>query len=70
MVGMSRNGQPYIQTDWTTDQPICLVCEKPLTTGQKVVVSVPEMLFIHLDCVENQDEAREIMDRHRETGGK
>lgn len=67
---MSGNGQPYIQTDWTRDQPICLVCEKPPTKGQKVVVSIPEMIFIHLDCVEDRKEAEEIMDRHRESGGE
>ena len=65
---MTTNGQPYIQTDWLKDLPVCLVCENGVKPGEKVVVSVPEMLFIHLDCVESEDEAREILDRHKKSG--
>ena len=67
---MGRNGQRIFTTDWMREQPLCLVCKKALTKGQKIVVSVPKMLFIHLDCVEDRDEAEEIMDRHKETGGE
>lgn len=67
---MTTNGQPYITTDWMRDQPICLVCKKALTKGQKVVVSVPEMVFIHLDCVDGKTEAEEIFDRHKKSGGE
>lgn len=67
-MGMSRNGQPYISGK---DLPLCLVCQKPFTKGQIVVASIPEMIFLHLDCVEgDQDKARELMEKHRETGGK
>jgi len=64
---MSRNGQPYVRA---IDLPLCLVCGKGFTPGEKVVVSEPDLIFIHLGCVEDVDEARKLMDRHRETGGE
>jgi len=67
---MTTNGQPTITTDWMRDRPLCLVCEEPLSKGQKVVVSVPEMVFIHLGCVDGQKEAEEIFDRYKKSGGE
>jgi len=64
---MSGNGQPYIET---MDLPLCLVCGKAFTQGQKVMVTNPDLIFIHMDCVENEDEARELIKQHKETGGK
>ena len=64
---MTTNGQPKFQV---MQCPVCLVCEKEISPGEKVIVSMPELIFIHLDCVESEDEAREIMDRHKETGGE
>jgi len=51
---MSRNGQPHIEA---IELPLCLVCGKGFTHGEKVVVSQPELIFIHLGCVEDVDEA-------------
>ncbi len=57
---MTTNGHPNIKV---MEVPQCLVCEKEISPGEKVVVSMPELIFIHLDCVKDEDEARELIKR-------
>ena len=65
---MTTNGQPKIEIMGTPLQ--CLVCEKEIRPGEKVIVSMPDKIFIHMDCVENVDQAKELIRQHRETGGE
>lgn len=64
---MGRNGQPHIQI---MQCPVCLVCEKDVTPGEKVMVSMPDLIFIHMDCVVNEDHAKELIRQHKESGGE
>lgn len=64
---MTTNGHPKISI---MQCPVCLVCEKEVQPGEKVIVSMPELIFIHLDCVLNEDHARELIRQHKETGGE
>ncbi len=64
---MTRNGHPHIQI---MELPVCLVCGKPFTRGQRVMVTNPDMIFIHEDCVDSEDHARELIKRHKESGGE
>ena len=64
---MTTNGQPKLHI---LELPNCLVCKKEIGPGQKVVVSMPEMIFIHLDCCLNEDHARELIRQHKESGGE
>lgn len=62
---MTTNGHPKLHI---IDLPVCLVCGKEVSPGEKVVVSMPELIFIHLDCVDDEDEARAIIKIHKERG--
>ena len=64
---MTTNGQPKFQV---MEIPRCLVCEKEVQPGEKVIVSMPELIVVHLDCADSEDHAREIMERHKESGGE
>ena len=64
---MTTNGQPKLHI---LELPHCLVCEKEISPGEKVVVSMPELIFIHLDCVDSEDHARKLIERQKETGGE
>lgn len=64
---MTTNGHPNIKV---MEVPQCLVCEKEISPGEKVIVSMPELIFIHLSCVLNEDHARELIRQHKETGGE
>ncbi len=48
----------------------CLVCDKEICPGEKVIVSMPELIFIHLSCVLNEDHARELIRQHKESQGE